>query len=531
MKTKIFFLAICIMTIISANAQVATINWQNTIGGNAREGLRTIQQTNDGGSIIAGVSESNASGDKTENSQGGVDLWIVKLDAAGNIEWENTIGGSDIDHIQSHGTSILTTPDGDYIVGCDSFSNISGDKTENSNGGIDYWIIKLNAAGEIEWQNTIGGSGFDVFGGITLTTNGGYIIGGSSDSNISGDKTENSKGNTDYWIVNLNASGTIIWQKTIGGNAADFLEEIKTTSDGGYILGGWSVSGISGDKSEASIGSWDYWVVKLDNSGNIQWENTIGGSDIEYLRQIIQTSDGGYILSGESYSNISGDKTENSQGETDYWIVKLNNSGEVEWDKTIGGSDLDAIPVIIQSQEGGYMVVGSSFSNISGDKTENSQGETDFWIVKLNDLGEIEWEKTLGGSNFDWLIDVIQNSDGSYTLAGHSNSNISGDKTENSQGLYDYWIINFSTLLGVEENPFINTIALYPNPANSILYIKNSEKNIETLSIYSPLGNIVDEITVNNNSAIIDVSGLATGVYYITLKCGNDKTIKKFIKK
>src|SRR5690606_26287940 len=115
MKIKIFFSAICIMSIIITNAQVATINWQNTIGGNAREGLRTIQQTNDGGSIIAGVSESNASGDKTENSQGEFDLWVVKLDAAGNIEWENTIGGSDIDHIQSHGTSILTTTDGGYI--------------------------------------------------------------------------------------------------------------------------------------------------------------------------------------------------------------------------------------------------------------------------------------------------------------------------------------------------------------------------------------------------------------------------------
>ncbi|MRT16973.1 T9SS type A sorting domain-containing protein [Vitellibacter sp. q18] len=531
MKAKTFFSALFIIASVITNAQVATINWQNTIGGNAREGSRTIQQTSDGGSIIAGVSESNASGDKTENSQGEDDLWIVKLNSVGALEWENTIGGSAMEIIQSHGTSIQQTSDGGYIIGCNSNSNISGDKTENSNGDFDFWIIKLNSSGEIEWQNTIGGSNVEIFGSIINTSDGGYILGGSSNSNISGDKNENSKGSEDYWVLKLNSSGNIEWQKTIGGNAADQLEELKPTADGGYILGGWSISGISGDKSEAPIGAWDYWIVKIDSSGNIEWENTIGGDDVEYFSQIFQTNDGGYILSGDSLSNISGDKSENSNGENDFWIIKLNNLGEIEWENTIGGSDLDSRPTAFPAEEGGYIVAGSSWSNISGDKTENSKGEQDIWILKLNDLGEIEWQKTIGGNSSDWVFDIIQNNDGSYTIGGNSYSNISGDKTENSKGASDYWIVNFSTILGVEENPTINTITLYPNPANSVLYIKNSERIIDSLIIYSPLGKIIDEFTVNNNSAAVDISGLATGIYYITLKSGNDKTIKKFVKK
>src|SRR5690606_6500573 len=271
-------------------------------------------------------------------------------------------------------------------------------------------------------------------------------------------------------------------------------------------------------------------IVKLDTFGEIEWENTIGGDDFEYFSQIFQTNDGGYIVSGDSQSNISGDKSENSNGENDFWIIKLNNLGEIEWENTIGGNDLDSRPIAFPSQEGGYIVAGSSWSNISGDKTVNSKGDEDFWILKLNDEGQIEWQKTIGGSGSDWIFDIIQNNDSSYTIAGNSYSNISGDKTENSQGESDYWIINFSTPLSVADNTFSNSIKLYPNPVKNLLFIIGSEKNIDNLSIYSPLGNVLNNISVNNASATIDVSGLATGIYYIKLNSDNHSIIKKFIK-
>ena len=149
---------------------------------------------------------------------------------------------------------------------------------------------------------------------IIQTTDGGYLLGGYSYSNISGDKTENSNGYEDYWIVKVDSIGTIQWQKTIGGSLNDNLISIIQTSDGGYIIGGISSSNISGDKTENSNGDVDYWIVKIDSTGTIQWQNTIGGIALDYLGSIIQTNDSGYFLAGSSFSDISGDKTENSNG-------------------------------------------------------------------------------------------------------------------------------------------------------------------------------------------------------------------------
>jgi subtilisin family serine protease len=194
-----------------------------------------------------------------------------------------------------------------------------------------------NPTPEIAWQNTIGGSGDDQLSIIRQTADGGYILGGSSNSDISGDKTQANKGGYDYWIVKLNATGQIQTQRTIGGSGDDYLSDIRQTTDGGYILGGYSNSGISGDKTEASQGGYDYWVVKLSATGAIEWQNTIGGNSTDYLQSIQQTIDGGYILGGYSNSGISGDKTEVNQGSSssssDYWAVKLSATGTIRMAK------------------------------------------------------------------------------------------------------------------------------------------------------------------------------------------------------
>ncbi len=162
------------------------------------------------------------------------------------------------------------------------------------------------------------------------------------------------------------------------------MESIQQTSDGGYILGGWSKSDISGDKTEDSHGPydpllplhdrWDYWVVKLDGSGNVIWDKTIGGESTEYLYSVQQTSDGGYILGGLSKSGISGEKTEANIGDSDYWVVKLDGSGNIEWQNTIGGNKNDRLNSVYQTNDGGYILGGNSDSGISGDKTEANIG-------------------------------------------------------------------------------------------------------------------------------------------------------------
>nr|MBK9653886.1 hypothetical protein [Bacteroidota bacterium] len=215
------------------------------------------------------------------------------------------------------------TADGGYVLGGYSSSNISGDKTEDSKGYNDYWVVKIDSLGAIVWQNSIGGNSGDYLYSIASSLDGGHVLGGWSGSNISGDKTENCNGSVDYWVVKIDSLGAIVWQNTIGGDESDELLSITPSPDGGYVLGGWSYSNISGDKTENSNGSYDYWVVKIDSIGAIVWQNTIGGSSDEYLYSITPTPDGGYVLGGLSRSNISGDKTENRNGGYDYWIVKM----------------------------------------------------------------------------------------------------------------------------------------------------------------------------------------------------------------
>ena len=439
-------LLIIIFIIYSLNITLAqttpTIAWQNTIGGNNLDHLQSIKQTKDGGYIIGGHSASGISGDKKEASQGDWDYWVVKLDRTGQtIEWQNTIGGNSIDKLES----IEQTTDGGYILGGRSLSGISGDKTEANLGDRDYWIVKLNGKGKVVWQNTIGGNNGDHLASIQQTTDGGYILGGSSNSGISGDKTEANQGNWDYWVVKLDRTGQKTeWQNTIGGSSTDYLNTIQQTTDGGYILGGHSASGISGDKTETSKGYYDYWIIKLNDKGKIVWQNTIGGTSMDELASIHQTTDGGYILGGRSLSGISGDKTEANLGDRDYWIVKLDDKGKIVWQNTIGGTSDDGLWSIQQTQERRYILGGRSLSGISGDKTERGQGWEDYWVVLLDGIGNIVWQNTIGGDREDYLYSVEQTTDRGYILGGRSNSGISGDKTEASQGASDYWVVKIN---------------------------------------------------------------------------------------
>jgi hypothetical protein len=460
------------------NVNSQAIQWQNTIGGSSADVPSSIQITTDGGFILGCMSNSNISGDKIESSNGDYDFWVIKIDFVGNIQWQNTIGGSLRDIL----TSVQQTDDGGYILGGYSDSNLSGDKIENSNGNNDYWILKIDGAGNIQWQNTIGGSDKDQLYSIEQTIDGGYILGGISMSNISGDKTENCYGTEDIWIVKVSSSGTIQWQNTIGGSGGDYLYELQQTLDGGYILGGNSSSNISGDKSENSHGMHDYWVLKVDSTGSIQWQNTIGGSWEDQLNSLVQTLDGGYILEGISNSNISGDKTENSNGDMDSWVVKIDSAGSIQWQNTIGGSRVDQLYSIKQTSDGKYVLSGTSNSYISGDKSENTNGGFDTWVIKIDSLGSIIWQNSIGGFNTDEARSIVQSTDGSYLLCGYSESNISGDKTEDCMGISDIWIVKIiEKFNSISGRLFIdlNSNSIQETSEPVLAYHKSNELNTD----------------------------------------------------
>ena len=443
---------ILFLSLTNTPVSAQEIEWQNSIGGSGDDWINSIERTFDGGYILGCSSVSNISGDKTENCIGNDDYWIIKVDLLGNIQWQNTIGGVGSDYLMS----IISTADGGFFLGGVSNSGISGDKTDNfigSGNAVDFWVLKTDSLGNILWQKTIGGSGNDFLNAVEVTNDGGYILGGRSNSNISGNKTENSFGQDDYWFVKLDSIGNVEWDKTIGGSSDDFLYSIQQTIDNGFILGGMSESNISGVKNENCIGGEDFWILKIDEIGTIQWQNTIGGSGSELFTSIKQNSDGGYLVSGSSASDISGDKTENSVGDlgyTDYWIIKTDSLGNIQWDKTIGGNCADRLNSLRLTNDGGYLLGGWSCSDISGSKTEKSLsvlGYTDYWVIKMDSLNQIQWQNTIGGSVTDLYSTMNKSENEEIVIGGISLSNMSEDKLENCIGGWDFWILKLSESL------------------------------------------------------------------------------------
>jgi hypothetical protein len=495
-----------------AQAPAPIKQWDKTFGGNDEDELIDVQRTSDGGYVLGGYSRSGVSGDKTQANQGSYDYWVLKLDATGTKQWDKTFGGSQEDKL----FSLQQTSDGGYILGGWSDSPSSGDKTQASQGSYDYWVLKLDANGTKQWDKTFGGSSLDILFSIQQTSDGGYALGGYSRSGLSGDKTQASQGGPhDYWLVKLDAAGTKQWDKTFGGSQDDILGRMQQTSDGGYILGGWSNSPSSGDKTQASRGGYDYWVLKLDASGTKQWDRTFGGSAYEESYALQQTSDGGYLLGGSSTSGISGDKTQASQGMEDYWLVKLDANGTKQWDRTLGGNYTDMPSTVQQTSDGGYMVGGLSRSDLSGDKTQANQGGQgfrDYWVVKLDASGTKLWDLTFGGNDNEYLNSVQQTSEGGYLLGGYSYSGLSGDKTQASQGGYDYWLVKLSAMpLATTSATTRPTLSAYPNPLRTQLTLCGPPNT--TYQLLTQLGQVVRSGQVAAQP--LDVQALPAGLYLL----------------
>jgi hypothetical protein len=424
---------------------------KNLFGGIGNEAPAIIQKTTDGGYIVAGNSVgSSANGDVTGSTHGGKDYWIVKFNATGTIIWNKLLGGTG----DESASSIQQTTDGGYIVAGSSTSSANGDVTGVNHGTSfqDYWIVKLDANGNILWNKLLGGTGSEDASSIQQTTDGGYIVAGTSFSSANGDVTATNHGLPwpDIWIVKLDANGNILWNKLLGGNYDEYALSIQQTTDGGYIVAGTSSSSANGDVTGTSHGGnvWtDYWIVKLNASGNIIWNRLLGGNYNEVAHSIQQTTDGGYIVAGSSGSSANGDVTGANHGLPldDYWIVKLDASGNILWNKLMGGNDDDIASSIQQTIDGGYIVAGYSGSSANGDVTGvNHGGAGDFWIVKLDANGNIIWNKLLGGNGEDKAYSIRQIANGGYIVAGQTTSSSNGDITVTNHGGYDYWIVKLN---------------------------------------------------------------------------------------
>jgi hypothetical protein len=418
--------------------------------------------------------------------------------------------------------------------------------------------VKLNSSGVLQWQKCLGGSDWDEASSIAQTTDGGYIVAGyssSNDSDVSGNH-----GLLDYWVVKLNSSGDIQWQKCLGGSDYDEASSIAQTADGGFIVAGRSYSN-DGDVSgyHGTPGYYgDYWVVKLNSSGDIIWQKCLGGSSDDWAYSIAQTADGGFIVAGRSCSN-DGDVTGWHEGYdvdhrpiSDYWVLKLNSSGDIIWQKSLGGSSYDWAWSIAQTTDGGFIVAGYSYSN-DGDVSGHHGmiGSADYWVVKLNSSGDIVWQKCLGGSNYDIARSIAQTSDGGFIVAGESASN-DGDVSGNHGG-YDYWVVKLSPPdpIGIAENPLPEqfSINIAPNPFNSAVSITIDCRGLinqtPTIEIFDMTGRMVYGNSVGEGLVPSRTTGdhkglpyetiwqpdasIGSGVYLVRAKIGGSEVTKRVV--
>lgn len=498
---KVFtFTSLIFFLITTVFAQAPSIAWQKSLGGTNQEYGYCIKQTNDGGYIVVGESVSPVGG-MISNNYGSYDCWVVKLDNDGMVQWQKSLGGSDNDRAND----VQLTSDGGYIIVGFTYSN-NFDVTGHY-GNSDVWTVKLNSAGVIEWQKPLGGSSTD--GGLSIqqTTDGGYILCGYTFS-TNGAVTTGPGG----WIVKINSTGTIQWQKSIG----NFMNCIQQTTDGGYIAAGYS---------NGPLGNTDYHIVKLDNLGTTQWQNYYGGTSSDAAYYIQQTTDGGYIVAGESNSSNT-DVTQNN-GSYDYWVLKLNSLGELQWQKALGGSSFDYGKSIQQTTDGGFIVCGKINSN-NGLVTGN-HGDEDYWVVKLDNTGSVLWQKTLGGPGTDWGQSIQQTSDGGYIVAGTTGSS-TGDVTI-QYGDRDFWVVKLNPdNLSTTDFSNANRVSIFPNPTKDFFKLSNYE-NIQKIELYDLNGK---KLLFKNDfeDEKISMQNFSKGIYSIKIYLDNgdiisDKIIKE----
>ncbi len=346
------------------------------IGGKNDDGGKSLIQTSDGGYAIAGATKSFGAGI--------IDVYLVRLDAHGNLQWTKTIGGP----AREEGNSLIQTSDGGYAI--------AGYTESFGAGQLDVYVIKLDAHGNLQWTKTIGGPGGEIGHSLIQTSDGGYAIAGYTYFFGAGE--------WDVYVVKLDANGNLQWTKTIGGPESEEGYSLIQTSDGGYAIAGYTYSFGAGKE--------DIYVVKLDANGNLQWTKTIGGPESDWSSSLIQTSDGGYAIAG--YTNSFG------EGGLDVYVVKLDANGNLQWTKTIGGKNTEEGFSLIQTSDGGYAITGITSSDEL--PTYFGPAEADIYVVKLDANGNLQWTKTIGGPKDDWGISLIQTSDGGYVIAGHTKS-------------------------------------------------------------------------------------------------------------
>jgi hypothetical protein len=473
MSKKMLIALIVGLLATTAYSQPDTL-WTKTFGGSNTDKGQSVQQTTDGGYIITGFTQSYGAG--------GYDVWLIKTDASGIEQWSQTFGGSSDDH----GNSVQQTSDGGYII--------AGTTLSYGAGYYDVYLIKTDASGNEQWSQTFGGLEGDYGNSVQQTSDDGYIIAGETASY--------GAGTADVYLIKTDASGIEQWSQTWGGIWNDYGRSVQQTTDGGYIITGTTLSYGLG---------YDVWLIKTDASGQEQWSQTFGGFNYDDGYSVQLTIDGGYIIAGKTSSY--------GAGLLDVWLIKTDASGNEQWSQTFGGSVFDASRSVQQTSDGGYIIAGTTLSY--------GADSHDVWLIKTNALGQEQWSQTFGGSEQDQGKSVQQTTDGGYIVAGFTQSYGAGSS--------DAWLIRIASAgtpdVTVTLTPYGTPIYI---PASGGTFdfnieVANNGANPETFDIwtmatlpngseYGPIINVPDFTAPGSWSANRDrtqavPSGAPAGMY------------------
>ncbi|NNM23614.1 MAG: hypothetical protein HKO54_08665 [Flavobacteriaceae bacterium] len=388
------------------------------------------------GVALLSCSKDDPAVNPTDDGGGPIDDGGGPVGFVGEIDWLKALGGSGIDE----GVDIIRTSDNAYIVVGNTSSN-DGDIIDKTTTDQDFWVLKIAENGDIIWNKTFGGSNNDTARSITSTPDGGYLVVGGTRSN-DGDVTSGNAGFIDFWILKLDASGNKVWDKTYGFSGEDRANDVIQTKDGGFLVTGFfdvTASGGQGNDGREygnrNHAGGEFWAIKINPNGEYTWRRFFGGFNDDRSYQALELSSGGFLLLGTSESP-DGDVTDN-KGQYDFWVVRINDLGNLLWARSYGGAEIDTGYSGLIAPDGNVLFVGDSRSE-DQDVTDHI-GNADLWVVKFALNGNLIWSKSLGGSQFESARSIQSMNDGNYLLAGSTRSS-DGDVSSN-KGQNDAWVV------------------------------------------------------------------------------------------
>ncbi|AZA77159.1 T9SS C-terminal target domain-containing protein [Chryseobacterium sp. G0186] len=505
---------------LSIGALTATyaqeVVWQKDIKSSTQDFLSQVITTIDQQYLITGSSIQSKK-ISTENKQNtGYDFHVVKLNQQGEEVWEKYFSGENHDYL----SATVTTQDGGFLLAGTSYSGKSLDKKDDSKGGSDFWLIRINEFGDELWQKTIGGASDEEARSVIQTTDLGFFVAGNIQNVTKG------YGSKDVLIIRLDKNGKELSQLILGGKGLDQVEKMIPTKDGGALLGMYSRSNAGGSKKTENYGEGDYWIIKLNKDGKVEWEKNYGGKGDDHVRTMALTSTG-YLIGGESRSERSGSKTVGLEDGTDLWLISLNERGEELWQKSYNFGNRD-------------ILMGTSVLHSADDKSSKgillggyTQAEgriqTDdetFWMLYLDQEGNEQWRKYVKGESRkkeERLSDIKLNRDGSIVLAGTSADEL---------GKENWKIVK----LGDKQLDQLiekQDIKIYPNPVSDYAYVEIGFDFKEAdIMLYDMGGRQLQSLKTKNKVTKINTQNLVQGAYLVAIKTDNHKAANaKLIKK